>query len=82
VSAFNFLIAEDRFVGGAFLPSIIVREVDTSIKRILDTSKFYVDNEPNKLNLKEMSTERFEKARLAAEDYDKANQTNSNKEPK
>jgi hypothetical protein len=83
VSAFNFLIAEDRFVGGAFLPSVIVREVDSSIKRVLDTSQFYIDKDSHKIDMTEQKGhERLENAKLAAENYDRKhiNKSNSNKD--
>ncbi|CAF1011839.1 unnamed protein product [Brachionus calyciflorus] len=41
INVFNFLLAENRFVGGAFLPSAITREVDLSVKRVFETASLY-----------------------------------------
>ncbi|RNA23801.1 NADH dehydrogenase [ubiquinone] 1 alpha subcomplex assembly factor 3 [Brachionus plicatilis] len=41
INVFNFLLAENRFVAGAFLPSAVIREVDLSVKRVFEAASLY-----------------------------------------
>jgi hypothetical protein len=60
INAFNFLVAENRFVSAALLPTRMVKEPDSRTKRLLERAKLYreieretsnseVTDEPEKL---------------------------------
>ncbi len=55
------------------MPSVIVREVDSSTKRVLDASQLYIDDESLKVDTTKETSSRYERARLNAEKYDQDN---------
>ena len=56
INAFNFLIAEDRFVAAALIPSSIKREVDSGSRRIIERAELYKEIEQE--SLKKIEKER------------------------
>ena len=45
INAFNFLVADNRFVAAALLPGQVIQKLDQRVKRVFDRANLYLDEE-------------------------------------